>query len=318
MLQTQHVLEEISFGKARVLITGASGFIGWHVSKALAEEGFDVYASEHLNKNPSWVHSISCDLRIPSDVINLVAISQPDVVVHLASQPIVQTGEDFVRYTFECNVLGTLNLYDALMSMEVFPVVVASSSDKVYGRSSQLPYTEDMPLLGNEQAYETSKTMQDHMMQYYSCYFPTIITRCSNVYGPGDTHSSRIVPHVIQSYVEGDAPTIRSSGQYYRDYLYITDVVDAYMRCVQRALSMPSGLEIYNFGTSIPVRVLDLVSLVRDFFIETKDPDVMNMCKDEIHKQYNSYERANQVLGWKPSVKLRDGIEQTIKWWRER
>jgi len=299
-----------------VLITGASGFIGSHVSRDLTLGGFDVYASEHIKKNPEWVTSYPCDLRYPDEVLTLVHSVNPDIVVHLASQPIVQTGEEFVRYTFECNVQGTLNLYDALLSLDKTPVFIGASTDKVYGRTGQLPYTEDHELRGNEQAYETSKTMQDHMMQYYSRYFPTVITRCSNVYGPGDTHESRIVPHAIKSCLQGKSPTVRSNGQQYRDYMFIDDVVYAYRACVLRALEMNSHLEIYNFGTGVPSRVLDVVSMIREHFVNSPAPEVLYGASDEISKQYNSYDRANQVLGWIPSTKLKEGISKTIDWWR--
>jgi UDP-glucose 4-epimerase len=80
---------------------------------------------------------------------------------------------------------------------------------------------------------------------------------------------------------------------------------------------MTAGLEIYNFGTGVPSRVLDIVSLIREEFPEGKDPVVQYGAKDEISKQYNSYDRASQVLGWQPKVKLKEGIYKTVQWWKD-
>jgi CDP-glucose 4,6-dehydratase len=299
----------------RVLVTGSSGFIGGHLAKALVYAGHEVYATEHINPIPVGI-PLECDLRKPSDVMNVVYESQPEVVFHLASQPIVTKGEKAIRYTYECNVDGSFNLLEELRQHRGLKLFINASSDKVYGRN-MLPYDEDLPLLGNRQMYETTKTMQDHLTQYYSTFFPTVITRCSNVYGPNDNHESRIVPHTINQYLHGEYPIIRSNGQQYRDYMYVDDCVAAYLACMEYGLGMEEKLNIFNFGSSNPVRVLDLVSMIREHFPNSKDPQVEYGARDEIPRQWVTYDKAFQHFGWFPQVNLRDGIERTVNWWKE-
>jgi nucleoside-diphosphate-sugar epimerase len=300
----------------RVLITGASGFIGGHLARELLEEGHQVYATQHINPVPEGTIPQDCDLRSPMDVWNAIIDSQPEVVFHLASQPIVTVGEDAERYTYECNVQGTFNLVDELKNYKP-KLFIGASTDKVYGRGPT-PYTESNCLCGNQQMYETTKTMQDHLMQCYGKYYPTIITRCSNVYGPDDNHPTRIVPHTIHQYIHGEYPTIRSNGQQYRDYMYIDDCVAAYMECMEFGLggTLVNNLHIFNFGSGTPVRTLDLVSLIREHFPNSQDPEIEYGAKDEIPKQYQSYDKANQLLGWTPVWNLRDGIASTVNYWK--
>jgi CDP-glucose 4,6-dehydratase len=297
----------------RILITGASGFIGGHLAKALSYD-HQVFATEHIHPVTSG-QPLECDLRLSKDVWEAVLDSQPEVVFHLASQPIVTVGEDAERYTYECNVQGTFNLLDELKACRSLKLFIGASTDKVYGRSAT-PYYEETCLTGNKQMYETTKTMQDHMMQFYSKHFPTIITRCSNVYGPEDSHPTRIVPHTINQYIAGEHPVIRSNGQQYRDYMYIDDVVAAYLDCMEYGLMTQPQLDIFNFGSGTPVRTLDLVSMIREHFPNSADPEIEYGARDEIAKQYQSYDKANQVLGWKPEVSLRDGVERTVNWWK--
>ena len=301
----------------RVLITGASGFIGGHLARELVYEGHDVYATEHIHPVPEGTIPVECDLRNNLDVWETIIDSQPEVVFHLASQPIVTVGEDAEAYTFECNVAGTFNLLNNLKDYTP-KLFVGASTDKVYGRGPT-PYTEGNCLCGNQQMYETTKTMQDHLMQYYSKHFPTIITRCSNVYGPEDNHPTRIVPHTIHQYLHDEYPIIRSNGQQYRDYMYIDDCVSAYMACMEFGLGRAQvdfDLHTFNFGSGTPVRTLDLVSLIREHFQNSKDPEIEYGAREEIAKQYQNCDKANQLLDWTPLWGLRDGIGATVKWWK--
>lgn len=315
----------VDFTGRSVLITGCSGFIGSHLARKVRELGGFVHAIQHITSvkeecaDKIWFG----DLRDNSFVQDLVFGSEPDYVFHLASQAIVGYGENDSRYTLDTNVMGSINLFNALAAYQgVYGLhgVIVASTDKVYGRHKTLPYTEQSALLGVQQVYETSKHCEDILAQMarHSWELPIGITRFGNVYGPGDTHMSRIVPETISAHIQQEQPVIRSDGQHYRDFIYIDDVVDAYIKLADYIKDANSDSEyIFNFGTGIPVRILDLVVMISQHFTHPQTPLVLDEAEDEIHKQYVDATLAKLMLGWEAKTKLRDGITKTVDWYVE-
>lgn len=313
------------FEGKRVLITGASGFIGSHLANALDTVGADVYVSRHYHEPPVG-KVFQCDLANREQVLDMVYDVYPEYVFHLAAQAIVTEGENRAEETVNTNVGGTVNLLHALYQQSLnhpnlLHGVIVAASDKVYGRQEHLPYTEEMPLLGVRQVYEASKVCEDVLSQMaaWSWKLPIGISRFGNVYGPGDANISRIIPGTIKAYLDGVAPVIRSDGQAYRDYLFINDVVDGYLKfmsCMDRQNRTGRDPYIFNFGTGKFYRVLDVVAMISEYFPDGLAPDIQYGAIDEIRKQYVSGDRAKAVLGWKPQMSLRDGIAETVAWWK--
>src|SRR5262249_16672508 len=158
---------------------------------------------------------------------------------------------------FESNIMGTWNVLEAARrhSTRVRAVVVASS-DKAYGTSSTLPYTEDMPLQGRA-PYDVSKSCTDLLaLSYAKTYdLPSLIARCGNIYGGGDLNWSRIVPGTIRSLLEGEQPIIRSDGTFLRDYLHVDDAVEAYLALGETAHAERHVGEAFNFSDESPLTV---------------------------------------------------------------
>lgn len=310
-----------TFKDKQVLVTGGSGFIGRHLIKRLVELGANVFATEHENLiNIDGVTSIPCDIGSPrGEVYYAILRSKPNFVFHLAAQAIVGNAEIATTNTFDVNTMGTLSVLDYLRySDSLVQAVVVASTDKVYGRHEYLPYTETHSLIGNRQIYETSKLCADNIAQMaaYNWKLPVAITRCGNVFGPGDHHYNRLIPGTILSYLSNKPPQIRSNGQHYRDYIYIDDIVDGYLRLAKyrSEISTNSPL-IVNFGTAQPSRVLDIVSMISEHFSKLLVPDIMYEAKDEIQRQYVGYDLAHALFGWKANTRLRDGIAKTVEWY---
>ena len=242
-----------------------------------------------------------------------------DTVFHLGAQTIVGTAHRFPLPTFEANIRGTYNLLEACrLHRDMVQQVVIASSDKAYGEQPNLPYTEDMPLNGRH-PYEVSKSCADLIAQaYHHTYgLPVAIARCGNVYGGGDLNWSRIVPGAIRSFLRGDLPIIRSDGTYVRDYIYVKDVAQAYMRLGECLDDSRVRGEAFNFSTESPMSVLELVAAIQGLMgCEHIEPKIQNRAEGEIRTQYLSAAKARTVLSWQPDYSLEAGLRETIEWYR--
>lgn len=312
---------EIFSGKD-VLITGASGLIGSHLARALYMKGARVHATRHINEvSPNYI-AYDVDIRNQSDMEWLIDTVRPDFVFHLAASAIVGASEIEVVPTFTTDVIGTVNLLHALRmpsAAEVKSVVVAST-DKVYGRHRDLPYTEEHELRGNYQVYETAKLCADKIAQMAAIDWdlPIAITRCGNVYGPGDLHWDRLIPGTIASYISHTAPQIRSNGQYYRDYVHVSDIVRGYMMLAEyrSSFAIPKTPVIANLGSGKPFRVLDIVTMIGSQFPDIISPTIYDQVPDEIKSQYVDSTHAKNLFGWKSEISISEGLMQTIEWYK--
>jgi CDP-glucose 4,6-dehydratase len=296
----------------RVLATGATGLVGSRLVSALLGSGAEVAVllRDHDRRselfrsgNIERVAVTEGELESLTDVERALAESGASVVFHLGAQTLVGVGLNAPLLTFESNV-------------RVEHLVVASS-DKAYGQSDH-PYTEDDPLRASS-PYDVSKAAGDLIAQsYHATYGLRVgIVRCGNIYGGGDLNWSRLVPGTIRSFLKREPPEIRSDGTYVRDYIYVADVVDAYV-AVAEALDRPdvSG-QAFNFASGAQVSVLEMVKAIAKLMGgRLPEPRVLNVAKNEIREQRLSTEKAKRVLGWKPRVSLDDGLRSTIEWYR--
>jgi CDP-glucose 4,6-dehydratase len=196
--------------------------------------------------------------------------------------------------------------------------IVIASSDKAYGIADELPYTEDMPLKGCH-PYDVSKSCADLLAQtYFHTYdMPISIVRCGNIYGGGDLNWSRIVPGTIRSLLNNQRPVIRSNGEYIRDYIYIKDVVDAYLNVAESITKKNISGEAFNFSTESRMTVIEIVNEIRSIMgKEDLEPQILNLNLKEIPEQILSAEKAHKILGWYPQYDLKKGISETVEWYK--
>ena len=195
--------------------------------------------------------------------------------------------------------------------------VVVASSDKAYGQSAQLPYVEEMPLAGRH-PYDVSKSCTDLLA---SCYFatyglPVAIARCGNIFGGGDLNWSRIVPGTIRSLLLGEHPVLRSDGTNVRDYLYVKDVVAAYLALADNIGRAEVAGEAFNFSLQSRVTVLEIAQTIAKLMETHLDPVIRADARHEIKEQTLSSAKAHAVLGWRPVWTIEQGLRETIAWYR--
>jgi CDP-glucose 4,6-dehydratase len=313
----------------RVFVTGATGLVGSWVTRELVDRGAKVvalvmdadpqselYRSGYIHR----VHVVNGLLEDFSALERGILAHECETVFHLGAQAIVSVAARAPLPTFETNVRGTWNLLEVCrLHPDLIKRVVVASSDKAYGESDQLPYTEDLPLRGR-QPYEASKSCADLVAQSYAHTYnlPVAIARCGNIYGGGDLNWTRIVPSAIRSFHFGESPLLRSDGQYLRDYIYVKDAVDSYLTLAEQIESPQVHGEGFNFSPESQVTVMEIVHMIGELMgCQSIHPTIQNFSKNEIRSQYLSSEKAYRVLNWRAKYSLEKGLNETISWYRE-
>lgn len=313
----------------RVFVTGGTGLVGSWLVRELVDLGADVTVLvRDWDPQSELIRSgmLNRTSVVNGTVEDYAAIERALVeheigtVFHLAAQTIVGAARRSPLATFETNIRGTYNILEACRRQwDHIEQVVVASSDKAYGESAELPYTEAMPAQGRF-PYDVSKSCADLIARsYHETYgLPVAVARCGNIYGGGDLNWSRVVPGTIRSLHFGERPVLRSDGASTRDYVYVEDAVAAYMRLAETLDRADIRGEAFNFGPSEPRTVCDVVDALRRLMLrEDLTPDIRNDAPGEIRHQCLSAEKARQKLAWQPRFSLDEGLNRSVAWYRE-
>ncbi len=311
-----------------VLVTGATGLVGGWLVRRLLGAGANVVClvrdwvpqSELVRANLiEHVKTVRGAVQDQALMERTLGEYEVDTVIHLAAQTIVGIANRNPVSTFEANITGTWALLEACRRSPAVKQIVVASSDKAYGDHEQLPYREDAPLQGRH-PYDVSKSCADLIAQMYGATYklPVAITRCGNFYGGGDLNWNRIVPGTIRSVLRGQAPIVRSDGQFVRDYFYAEDGAVANMVLAEALAHNPELRgQAFNFSNEIQVTVLELVHRILMLMHSELVPEVRNEATNEIRHQYLSADKARRLLAWQPLFTLDEGLRQTIAWYAE-
>lgn len=313
----------------RVFVTGATGIVGsWLVKRLLQEGAYVVVLVRDWDPQSELIRSeairrtsvVQGALEEYATLERAVNEHEIDTVFHLGAQTIVGTAFRNPLATFEANIRGTYNLLEACrVHSHLVKRVVIASSDKAYGTVDTLPYTEEMFPNGRH-PYDVSKSCADLLATAYAYTYelPVTVARCGNIYGGGDLNWSRIVPGTIRSLLNNERPVLRSDGQYTRDYVFVLDIVEAYLLLAENTPKSGIRGEAFNFSTECPVTVLEITHKIQELMgRQDLKPLILNQAKAEIRDQYLDARKARRLLKWKPLYSLEQGLTETITWYRE-
>lgn len=308
-------------------MTGATGIVGAHLCRALLEKGAYVVALVRDDDPQSSFYRdgianrcsiVRGELQRIEDCVRALNGHEIEVIFHLGAQTLVGAALRDPLETFESNVRGTYNLLEAVRRLgDLVKAVVIASSDKAYGDSEILPYTENMPLAGRH-PYDVSKSCTDLIATSYAVTYrvPLAIARCGNIYGGGDLNWSRIVPGTIRSLIGGERPVLRSDGTNIRDYIYVADVVSAYLILAEKIDAPGVRGEAFNFSPETRVTVFEIVRAIEAQLQTGLEPVVLNTATHEIKDQTLNAKKARDLIGWEPQWSLEAGLSETIPWYR--
>lgn len=311
----------------RAFVTGATGIVGGWLCEDLIERGAHVTALV-LDDDPlsrffgdgiyRRCSVIRGDLKDFSTCMRAINAHEAEVVFHLGAQTIVGAALRDPLECFESNIRGTYNILEAARRLPgLVTRVVVASSDKAYGDSPILPYTEEMPLRARH-PYDVSKSCTDLLSQTYAhTYGMSIgIARCGNIYGGGDLNWSRIVPGTIRSLMNGQAPILRSDGTMIRDYIYVKDVVSAYVALAEQVHHDDIRGQAFNFSPETQISVREIVDAIARVMGVDIEPVVLSTATMEIQNQVLDATKAKELLSWRCSFDLEESLSETVTWYR--
>ncbi len=317
---------------SKILVTGADGFIGSHLTEALVRLGHDVRAFVLYNSFGSWGWLDHCDpdLRgqfdvFAGDVRDLSgvrsAMRDRDVVLHLAALISIPYSYHSPDTYVETNVRGTLNVVQAARDLDVGQVVHTSTSE-VYGTAMFVPITEDHPLQG-QSPYSATKIGADQIALSFHKSFDTPVTvlRPFNTYGPRQS-ARAVIPTIITQISSGGGAVRLGAVSPTRDFNYVADTVAGFVAALDCSKAVG---HVVNLGSNYEISIGETARAIAEIMgteieIET-DEQRLRPENSEVERLWASNERAYEVLGWSPAYGGRDGfrkgLAETVKWFSD-
>ncbi|MBT8249118.1 MAG: GDP-mannose 4,6-dehydratase [Acidimicrobiia bacterium] len=304
------------------LVTGGAGFIGSHLSDRLVAEGHDVVIVDNLSKGRiERLHgalgagATLVDLDITSDEIaDLFSDFKPDLLFHLAAQSAVRPSVDDPVFDATVNVVGTVNLLEAARKVGTQRIVFASSGGAIYGEVTD-PATELQPKHPDSPYGISKKIVEDYFRFYLDQYgLDYMAMALGNVYGPRqDPHGEAgVIAIFARLMLDGKTPTINGDGSQQRDYVYVADVVDAFVRAGDIG-----GGRLLNIGTGDATSVSELYAALANTIGFDGDPIHGPSKAGDLARSVIDASAARQHLGWNPGESLESGLDKTVAWFRE-
>ncbi len=331
----------------KILVTGSAGFIGFHLSELLLDEGFtvigfdgmtdyyDVRIKQRRHQMLLQNQNFSCTEGMLEDFDALREVAhkeQPDVIVHLAAQAGVRYSLENPRAYMEANVTGTFNVMEVARELEVDHLLMASTSS-VYGANEDMPFDErqkcDTPLT----LYAATKKANEAMGHSYAHLWnlPTTMFRFFTVYGPWGRPDMALFKFT-KGILEGTPIDIYNNGEMHRDFTFVTDLVRGIRLLIDAAprrpesgdtideydsLSPAAPFRVVNIGNNDKVRLMDFVEAIEAECGREAIKNFMPMQKGDVPATWADATLLQELTGYTPQTDVREGIRQFVAWYRD-
>jgi len=307
----------------KVLITGADGFIGSHLTEMLVGKGYKVKALSLYNSfnNWGWLESVNCkkDIEIVTGDIRdphycKIITKDVDVIFHLAALIAIPFSYVAPDSYVETNIRGTLNICQAAKENRISRLIHTSTSE-VYGTAQYVPIDEKHPLQP-QSPYSASKIAADAMAKsfYNSFNLPVTIARPFNTYGPRQS-ARAIIPTIITQIASGKKEIKLGDLSPTRDFNYVEDCCRAFIMLSQSEKTIG---ETVNIGSNFEISISDTLKLIKELMssdvVFINDQQRIRPKKSEVYRLWCDNKKINKLVGYKPQTNIQDGLKKTIDW----
>ena len=331
----------------RILVTGCAGFIGFHVSKRLIENGHQVLGLDNINNyyNVNLKYDRLLQLGISTDLIaenrivhsdklddfsfvkmdisdyrgleSLFVKEKFETIIHLAAQGGVRYSLENPFVYVQSNLVGFANILEICRHYKINHLIYASSSS-VYGNNQNVPFKETDFVDHPVSLYAATKKSNELMAHSYAHLygFQTTGLRFFTVYGPWGRPD--MAPFLFaKAMANGDQINVFNNGEMERDFTYIDDIVEGVVKCIDYKITTKPGYNIFNIGNSKPVKLLDFVNHMETEFGVPANKKMMPMQPGDVKTTYADTSLLQQEMGYAPKTELKDGLAQFVKWYKE-
>ena len=300
----------------RVIVTGGAGFIGSHIVDRLILNGFEVAVLDNMLsgfKSNINQKATFYEIDLYSDDLDVIIEEfKPSLVYHLAAQSSVSVSESNPNKDANINILGSLNLYKACNNSTVKRIILSSTGGAIYGNQKILPCSEQNEL-NPISPYGVSKLASEKYLEVFSELYgyEYTILRYGNVYGPRQNPSGEagVISIFAGLLLNGETAKIFGDGNQERDYIYISDVVDANILALNS-----TNKSIYNISTGQGLSVIEIFNQIKKITKSSNNPIFMPSRKSDVNKIILDNTKAINELKWKPKITIENGISNTINY----
>ncbi len=329
----------------KILLTGAAGFIGYHVAKQLLEQDYQVIGLDNindyydvnlklsrlnnLNDHPNFIFE-RIDIADKDKFFAFVELYKPSVVIHLAAQAGVRYSIENPGAYIESNLVGFANVLEVARNFEIEHLIYASSSS-VYGANKKIPFSESDSVDHPVSLYAATKKSNELMAHTYSNLYniPTTGLRFFTVYGPWGRPDMAYFSFT-KAIFEGKAINVFNNGNMERDFTYIDDIVEGIIRLIDKppvnnynwdfnnpdpATSF-APYRVFNIGNNQPVKLLDFISVLENLIGKEAKKNFLPMQPGDVKTTYANIDRLQKLTGFKPHTSIEEGLEKFIVWYK--
>lgn len=323
----------MNFSNLNILVTGADGFIGSHLTEKLVELGANVKALAFYNafNQVGWIDDMSHNTKKNLEILNgdirdvefiNNCVKKIDIIFHLAALISIPYSYVATRSFIETNVIGTLNILDAAKKSQCTKLIFTSTSE-VYGTAKEIPITETH-ILQAQSPYAASKISADHLIESYvkSFKLPAVILRPFNTYGPRQSEKA-VIPSIIRQAVDPKILSLKTGNiKTKRDFNFVSDTVMAFIMLAKADQNKIAFGNSYNSGSGIAVPISEVLNVICDITNCKKKHEEESVRirpeNSEVELLVASAKKLNQLTNWSPKVPLKEGLKITIEWWQEK